>query len=315
METSARCRASRSVKQSMFAHVIFCYKHSVTELSLWIAHRQQRTLVQRCPNIGSVVPTLGQRCLNPHCCLGRGMAVTDDYIFVLFQHLFLSSNNIDFIDRFAFKGLESLTTLDISNNRLTTAPSLLEVKSTLQTLNLKWNYIKYIEDSYFDSCRDIATINIGFNELNQFPSIQNIAKTIFNFRVSSNNISDANFIYGNSFPKLASLSFGSNQIGSFCPPPTKFVPRLRTMNLQSNKLSRIQFQNESLQRELHVLLANNPWHCNGSLGWTQQCEIKPGWSMIVCMELLFLKDMVCESPSEARGLTPKEAGNIIDKYW
>ena len=232
--------------------------------------------------------------------------------FVLLQDLYLASNNIDLIDHFAFRGLKSLTTLDISNNRLTRAPSLAEVKSTLQKLNLKWNYIKHIEDSYFDFCRNLAQIYMGFNELNQFPNVQNIAKTIHIFSVVSNNISHANFIYRKSFPKLAHLDLESNQIGSYCPPPRQFTPQLRFINLQSNKLSRIHFKNESREWEVHVFLANNPWHCNGALGWTRRCEISPNIPNVIimkCMGWLFLKDMVCESPLEYQGLTPMEAGN------
>ena len=46
--------------------------------------------------------------------------------------MFLIGNSIDFIHSSAFKGLNTLYILDISNNRLTSAPSLAEVASTLQ---------------------------------------------------------------------------------------------------------------------------------------------------------------------------------------
>ena len=229
-----------------------------------------------------------------------------------FQKLYLRRNNIDFIHPFAFRGLKMLYKLDISNNKLTSVPSLEDVKSTLRVLYLSLNYIKHIKDSYFDLCVNIKHIQLGFNKLTQFPSIQNIANSIAVFEVEVNNISKANFIYGNYFPKLESLKLVSNQIREFCPPPGKFAPRLHTIYLQSNKLSGIYFPDESHRRwrQVHVLLENNPWHCDDFLGWTQQCEMEDEvFNVMACMDGLILHGMVCDSPLEARGLTPKEAGN------
>ena len=233
----------------------------------------------------------------------------------VFQELFLGQNNIDFIHPFAFKGLKILHKLDISSNKLTSVPPLVDVKSTLQKLSLSRNYIKHIEDSYFDLCLNIKYIHIGFNKLTKFPSMQNIAKTIVVFEVEYNNISNANFIYGNNFPKLESLRLESNQIREFCPPPGDFAPRLHSLYLQINKLSMIHFPYESHRQELFVFLDNNRWHCDGFLGWIQECEIK--YEMhddIKCMGWLHLHEMICDSPLEARGLTPKEAGNRGCKY-
>ena len=241
------------------------------------------------------------------------MTIIDDHFF---QELYLRGNNIDFIHPFAFKGLKILYILDISNNELTSVPPLEDVKSTLRDLHLSMNYIKHIKDSYFDQCVNIKLIELGFNQLTQFPNIQNIAKTIAFFVVGDNNISDANFIHGNYFPRLESLNLAFNQIREFCPPPRKFAPRLHTIYLQSNKLSGIHFPYEPHRerRQVHVLLNNNPWHCDGFLGWTQQCEMEDGvYNIMACREWLILHDMVCASPLEAQGLTPKEAGNTSGK--
>ena len=249
------------------------------------------------------------------------VCVTNDnywklYYRFCFQNLFLFHNKIDFIHRFALNGMKALYMLDISKNRLTTAPSLAEVGSTLRDLDLSWNYIKHITDSYFDLCKNIANINIANNEITQFPHMQNIAKTIASFKVGGNKISNANFVYGNTFPKLSGLNLEHNQIDAFCPPPRRFAPRLHFLILNSNKLSTIYFPTESLRRELEVFLMDNPWHCNGSLGWTQYCEVlKDAKNVMVCMRWLYLRDMVCESPLEAQGLTPKEAANRSGECW
>ena len=247
----------------------------------------------------------------------REMTITDNNIFILFQHLYLSDNYIDSIHRFALRGLVTLFQLDVSNNRLTTAPSLVvEVKSTLCTLYLTRNYIKEINDSYFDLFENIEYINLGHNELTQLPNIQNIANTIVVFGVEFNNISNPNFVYGNEYPELRILNLESNQIAMFCPIPRHFAPQLHTLYLQSNKLSMMHFPYESDGLHATILLENNPWYCNGAMVWTQTCEIhNEAYNIMLCMERLWIRDMVCDSPLEAKGLTPLEAGNRSAKYW
>ena len=237
--------------------------------------------------------------------------IHDDF----FQELFLERNNINRIHPFAFKGLKTLYKLNISNNKLTSVPSLVDVKSTLRELYLSRNYIKHIEDSYFDFCVNIKYIYLGFNQLTMFPSLQNIAETIVIFEVENNNILNANFIYGNHFPKLEILKLETNEIREFCPPPGEFAPRLHSIYLQSNNLSRIHFPDESYRMPIMVFLDNNQWHCDGFLGWIQQCEMQNEvHNILVCMGWLQLIGVVCASPLEVQGLTPKEAGNRGCKY-
>ena len=165
---------------------------------------------------------------------------------------------------------------DISNNRLTSAPSLWEVKATLEQLQLGYNYIKYINDTYFDFCINIKYIHINFNKLTQFPSLQNIAKTIAVFEVAGNNMSNASFIYGNSFPKPLLLNLEYNQIREFCPPPGIFAPILHTMLLPGTKLSKIHFPLESHRRGMEVFLnttpgiAMAPWAGPSSARWKRE---------------------------------------------
>ena len=245
-----------------------------------------------------------------YACVWNAIYWWSDFFIFYLQELYLRENKIDFIHPLAFKGLKTLYRLDISNNRLTSAPSLRDVKGTLRELNFEYNYIKYVKDTYFDFCMNIKCIRISFNKLTQFPSLQTIVKTIVVFEVAGNSISNANFIYGNRFPKLQILNLEYNQIGEFCPPPRIFVPKLHTILLPGNKLSKIHFPLESYGREMKIYLKNNPWHCNGSLGWTQQCEMEEGTRIMVCMDWFFLRGMVCDSPVETQGLTPKEAGKF-----
>ena len=170
------------------------------------------------------------------------------YIFVFFQQLYLPRNNINYTHHYAFRGLKTLYKLDMSNNQLTSAPSLAEGKFTLRVLELGRNSIKHIEDSYFNSFGSITHIDISQNELIQFPNLRNIANTVVVLRLDGNRLSNANFMYGNRFPKLENLNLQFNQITVFCPPPGNIAPRLHSIYLQSNRLSSIHFPYD-LQRK------------------------------------------------------------------
>ena len=238
------------------------------------------------------------------------------YLFYFCQQLYLTRNSINYTHYYAFRGLKTLYKLDMSDNQLTSAPSLGEAKFTLRELDLGRNSIKHIEDSYFNSFRSITHIGISHNELIQFPDLRNIAKTVVVLRLDGNRLSNANFMYGNRFPKFENLNLQSNHIRIFCPPPGNNAPRLHSIYLRSNKLSSIHFPYESQRQAIEVLLENNPLHCDGSLGWTQQCQTQDRHGYIIkCMRRLFLWGMVCESPLEMKGLTPKEASNKSRKCW
>ena len=212
----------------------------------------------------------------------------------------------------AFNGLTKLQNLDISHNQLTIAPLLLHVKNTLQTLDLSWNRITHIGDTYFNLCWKINNVFLDNNQLIEIPNVKNVAQTIAFLSLGFNNISDVKSINGISFPVLKSSHLASNQIRSFCLPPVKFAPRLRDVVLQSNYLSIIDFShaNDSRSPQVEVFLAHNPWHCNDSLYWTQQCTHREP-NFLNCMGWLMVDRMVCSSPPEAQGLTPKEAGKLV----
>ena len=232
---------------------------------------------------------------------------------LLFQVLKLSNNEISQIHPFAFNGLYTLKDLDISNNQLTHAPSIRSVKTTLEALNLSWNYIKYKRDTYFRFCRNIRSIDLSRNQITIIPNIQIISTTLRYFKVGHNNISDVSPLFGIHFPRLKSLVFESNKIRRFCFPPPNFIPHLHWLSLSSNTLTQIHFPLNNVERpvKIRVLLADNPWHCNGSLSWTHQCMKGLEDATMVCMGWLVIKDMLCASPQQVQGCTPQEAGKNI----
>ena len=236
---------------------------------------------------------------------------------MLFQDMILSRNKISLIHPFALTGLHTLQYLDISHNQLTSAPSISCVKRTLLTLDLSWNYIKYVSDTYFDYCNNIRNIHFVFNQLTAIPLVRNVSRTLQSLHLGHNNISDAKAIYGVYFPVLVSLFLESNKIGSICLPPLNFVPNLYWLYLSSNDLSRIHFPWNDTERPgwMQIILADNPWNCKGSLGWTHHCKpaIRP--TDMICMGWLLLGDMICASPLQVQGRTPKGAGRSILLHW
>ena len=227
---------------------------------------------------------------------------------LFFQYLWLSRNNILEIHDRAFIGLNGLQKLDISHNLLTSAPSLVDLRSTLRTLNLSFNKIVSIGDSYFYLCMDIAGIYLNMNQITGFPNFKAISNTLKRISLEGNNISLVNPMYDIYFPRLDALQLGNNQIENYCFPPRHFAPRLSEVYLQNNQLSGIQFWHiTSHARQADIYLDGNPWHCNNALGWTEQCVLGMDSDMY-CMEWLTLHHMICARPPTAQGKTPKEAG-------
>ena len=203
-----------------------------------------------------------------------------------------------------------LEILDISHNSLISAPSILGLKLTLRALILSWNNISDINEAYFKSCHRLRTIELNGNQLNVIPNIKGVVHTLRYLKLAVNNITDAKPLYNVHMPYLRALDIHSNQIKSFCFPSV--TPYLQEVNLSSNRLSMLYFSqlNATSLTEVRGSLEHNPWHCNGSLGWTEQC-ISQHQGYMLCMGWLFAKEIICTSPQEVQDLTAREAGRGI----
>ena len=117
-------------------------------------------------------------------------------------------------------------------------------------------------------------------------------------------------MYGIRFPRLQTLNMAGNQIKGFCFPPVNFAPKVEIVISDSNYLQVIYLSGAHNPRyhKVYIYLNNNPWHCNGSLGWAQQCIQEAHLNTMMCLEWLVVQGMICASPPGAQGLTPKEAG-------
>ena len=118
-------------------------------------------------------------------------------------------------------------------------------------------------------------------------------------------------MYGIYFPRVVALHLGKNKIENYCFPPRHFAPQLSKLFLQNNKLSEIQFSHVASHcQQVEIFLDGNPWHCNNTLGWAEQCVLTVDSNMY-CMGSLTLRGMICTSPLVVQGLTPNEAGGDI----
>ena len=213
----------------------------------------------------------------------------------------------------AFNGLNTLENIHIAHNRLNKAPYISNVKSTILRLDLSWNEISQISDTYFHFCKKIKYIFLNNNHLVAIPKLKYVSGSIFVLNLAVNNISNMIPIYGIHFPRLHALYLGANRIRSFCFPSADFAPMINFVDLHSNYLQRIAFPraNNSHRYNVRIQLKQNPWYCNASLDWTQQCTQDAHVNVMTCMEWLSVDGMICAGPPEAQGLTPKEAGGIL----
>ena len=157
----------------------------------------------------------------------------------------------------------------------------------------------------------MPTISLNSNEMLEIPNLRSISHTITILSLDANKIRSVVPLYGIHFPNLHTLQQNFNQLTHFCFLPVNFAPQLQEVYLTSNHLSRISFSQtySSIKREVLIILKSNPWHCNESLGLTQQCTHMAINDML-CMGWLHVRGMICASPPNATGLLPSQAGMI-----
>ena len=190
----------------------------------------------------------------------------------------------------AFNGLNTLEDLDISHNQLNRVPPISSVKNTILQLDISWNEISHISDTYF----------ITFYHWRQ-----TIFRMWYPYMV---------FASRNSRPWA--LEWIKLKVSVSPPPPANFAPSVDMVDLHSNYIQIIYFSlaHGPRKHKVYINLEQNPWHCNSSLGWTQQCSQDAHRNVMTCFKWLSVAGMICVSPPGAQGLIPKEAGEILYIY-
>ena len=92
----------------------------------------------------------------------------------------------------AFCGLKHLERLYLHGNKLSIAPPMDPVKTTLRQLSLDRNVISQIPNNYFQTFSQLHAIRIARNNLSYFPNLHCLEKFIKAIHVKSNRIESLN---------------------------------------------------------------------------------------------------------------------------
>ena len=127
--------------------------------------------------------------------------------------------------------------------------------------------------------------------------------------VGANEIADAVTFYGRKYPELKSLGLEENNLTMFCFPPEEVAPGLYYVNLFSNNLTNIRLPPDL--RDVEIMLAKNPWHCDWRLAWVHQCSYDAKKLRLKCTQGVLLDEFNCTSPAKAKGMSPWHVGEDI----
>ena len=202
-------------------------------------------------------------------------------------------------------GLHRLSKLELKSNFLTDPPPLTFIRSSLVFLDLSWNQITHIPRSYFYRCQKLNTIMVTKNKLSEVPNVELIAGLLQHIGMTGNDIVDAVPFYGKKYPRLTHIYFDKNNLDKFCMPTGTSVLRLRALRLHSNNLTTLQLPAD--YHDTHITLYDNPWHCDGALGWARECT--PEGRDLACPRYVNLGvGFTCYSPVNMRGMSPHVIG-------
>ena len=201
-------------------------------------------------------------------------------------------------------GLHQLSELLLKSNVLTHPPPLTFIRTSLVRLDLAWNEITHIPKSYFYQCRKLNTIILTQNKLSEVPNMEFIASLLQFIGLAGNVIDDAVLFYGRKYPRLTEIFLDHNNLDKFCLPPPRSAPRLKEVRLSSNNLTTLKLP--AGFHDTKLLLGENPWHCDGSLGWARECT--PEGHLLFCPRYVDLSSFSCYGPVNMSGMSPQQIG-------
>ena len=189
------------------------------------------------------------------------------YFFLLFsfqQGILFSGISLSSVQLGAFCGLRSLEELDLSNDKLTTAPELLPVKPTLQKLRLGNNEIQNFPSDYFDGFNILQKVDITNNALYSGHSLKILA-------INHNKLKtlDEKLTGGLNMTVLNRLTVRGNEIQHINVAILGQMPKLTYFGLSENQLRHLADPSVYLRhgQTSDLSLHLNPLTCDKGLSW------------------------------------------------
>ncbi|XP_022241873.1 uncharacterized protein LOC111085821 [Limulus polyphemus] len=266
----------------------------------------------------------------------EGIVIEDSRIFYLppifsifnstLETLRVVHSQLEHVDPGTFLYLE-LRILDLSHNKLRSIPHSVTVLHSLQVLNLEHNNIMSMWTVYH-RLTNLRELNLAYNQVKFIDSeneSQLIATTtnslqILNLRGNNLTTVPDQFLKG-PLMKLKSLDLSENQLSIFTKVHFSLLPNLQTLDLHSNRLTRVhQFSFAVSLKQLD--LTDNPLHCDCDVAWILEWLKTTNMTILLpkCFSPPHIKsqklsevqpDVIC--PSQFNHSTAESLNSVTDK--
>uniref|UniRef100_A0A3Q2CTJ7 Toll-like receptor 13 n=1 Tax=Cyprinodon variegatus TaxID=28743 RepID=A0A3Q2CTJ7_CYPVA len=219
-------------------------------------------------NLACSIPTLSQFQFRR----GNLRIITSDFLkpCVHVTELDLSENHIKTINENAFKSMEKLTVLRLSQNKLSVVPSAIQTLQNLSELDLSNNLIGTVNCHDFSNQTKLKELNLKNNSITLKDCVFKDLVRLQVLRLQSNQITDLKGAFKSSLSNLKRLHLNGNKLKAIRNGEFNGLKSLLNLSLHQNqietldkysfvgliKLTDIQLQSNALKKITFNLLAN-----------------------------------------------------------
>ena len=208
-------------------------------------------------------------------------------------------------------GIRCLRTIRLEETSPTTMPSPRSPEIYVGgTFFLSANNISFVINYYFLGFDELHTLKIWNNDLCFIPDITPLSHTMIYVNLGANKIrSISGGLIRTIYPHMKYIYLGYNNVHKFDWELMSFWPALQYMNLKYNNIvslptsySMPSDRNCSGNNPTVILdFTCNPIHCRKAVEYIISCRARYAADMNSCVIMIYLKHMVCASPSQLRG--------------